>query len=74
MNLEPTSQIHPISYVTSSSTINAVYPDVEFVPIRSKIQTSDFSFNGTIMLNKDDLCRALGIVNYNQYTIHDRSV
>lgn len=65
--------MHSLPYVSPSSALNTVFPEVDYVPIRSKIQTNEFSFNGMILLNRDDLCRALGIVNYNQYTIQDRS-
>ena len=73
VNIDPTTSIHPISYVATSAPLNSVFTDVDYVPIRSKIQTGELTYNGTILLNRDDLCRALGIVNYNQYGIQDRT-
>ena len=73
VNIDPTTSIHPISYVTTSTPLNSVFTDVDYVPIRAKIQTSELTYNGTVLLNRDDMCRALGIVNYNQYGIQDRA-
>ena len=66
VNIDPTTSIHPISYVTTSTPLNSVFTDVDYVP-------SELTYNGTVLLNRDDMCRALGIVNYNQYGIQDRA-
>lgn len=73
MNIDSTSAIHPLPYGATTNPLNSVFSDVDYVPIRGKIQTTEMTFNGTILLNRDDLCRALGIVNYNQYGIQDRN-
>lgn len=73
VNIDTTTPIHPLPYGATTSPLNSVFPDVDYVPIRGKIQTTEMTFNGTILLNRDDLCRALGIVNYNQYGIQDRN-
>ena len=73
MNIDSTSSIHPLPYGATTNPLNPVFADVDYVPIRGKIQTAEMTFNGTILLNRDDLCRALGIVNYNQYGMQDRN-
>lgn len=75
VNIESASALHSIPYVTPSSSVQAplplsVFSDSEYVPIRAKIQTSELSFNGTLLLNREDLYRAL---NFQQYTIQEHN-
>ncbi len=62
--------MHATPYVTGVNStqpplqLNPVFSDAEYVPIRAKIQTSELSYNGTIMLNRDDLLRAINLLNY----------
>ena len=79
MNLEASSTLHSIPYVApvpssqSSIPIGSVYQDMDYVPIRAKIQTNELNYNGTILLNREDLVRVLGVVNFQQYSMPDHN-
>ena len=53
--------------------IHSVFQEGEFVPIRAKIQTSELSYNGTILLNREDLLRAISVLNFQYGGVQERS-
>ena len=53
--------------------IHSVFQEGEFVPIRAKIQTNELSYNGTILLNREDLLRAISVLNYQYGGVQERS-
>lgn len=78
VNIDSSSTLHSMPYVTPSSSVQAslpisVFSDSEYVPIRAKIQTNELSFNSTLLLNREDLYRALNGLNFQQYTIQEHN-
>lgn len=53
--------------------IHSVFQEGEFVPIRAKIQTNELSYNGTILLNREDLLRAISVLNFQYGGVQERS-
>lgn len=78
VNIDSSSTLHTIPYVSQPNSVQpslpiTVFPDAEYVPIRAKIQTNEVSFNGTIMLNREDLFRAFSNTNFQQYSMQEHS-
>ena len=78
MSVENTTQMHTTPYVTTVGTsqplpINSVFQEGEYVPIRAKIQTNELSYNGTIMLNREDLLRAISLLNFQYGGVQERN-
>lgn len=53
--------------------IHSVFQEGEFVPIRAKIQTNELSYNGTILLNREDLLRAISVLNFQYGGVQERN-
>ena len=43
------------------------------MPIRAKIQTNELSYNGTILLNREDLLRAISVLNFQYGGVQERN-
>lgn len=56
--------VQPVAQTQQTIPINTVYQDIDYIPVRAKIHTAEFNFNGTIMLNREDLMRGISLVNF----------